>query len=67
MPYMSNRDRNDILFGIEQGLRSDFCQLRAQRPRTSWKFATCWTSIASNIRIIAKIENQEASITSTRS
>ena len=30
MPYMSNRDRNDILFGIEQGF-DPTCQL-SQRP-----------------------------------
>ena len=27
LPYMSQRDRNDILFGIEQGIRSDLRQL----------------------------------------
>jgi len=58
MPYMSQRDREDILFGVEQGFdyiaasfvrcAADVREIRALLDRAG-----------SNIRIIAKIENQE--------
>ena len=59
MPYVSAQDRDDILFGIEQGfdfIAASFCRsaqdvLEIRRVLESKKCST--------IRIIAKIENQE--------
>ncbi|MGN0974724.1 MAG: pyruvate kinase [Gemmiger sp.] len=58
LPYMSQRDRNDILFGVEQGF-----------DLVSTSFTRCAQDVqeirhllnenGSNMRIIAKIENQE--------
>ena len=58
MPYMSNRDRNDILFGIEQG----FDLISASFVRNAqdiMEIRHLLDEHNSNIRIIAKIENQE--------
>ena len=59
MPYMSNRDRNDILFGIEQG----FDLISASFVRNAQDIMEIRHLLDelfnSNIRIIAKIENQE--------
>ena len=58
MPYMSNRDRNDILFGIEQG----FDLISASFVRNAqdiMEIRHLLDEYNSNIRIIAKIENQE--------
>ena len=57
MPYMSNRDRNDILFGIEQG----FDLISASFVRNAqdiMEIRHLLDEHNSNIRIIAKIENQ---------
>ena len=58
MPYMSTRDRNDILFGIEQG----FDLISASFVRNAqdiMEIRHLLDEHNSNIRIIAKIENQE--------
>ena len=58
MPYMSNRDRNDILFGIEQG----FDLISASFVRNAQdiqEVRRLLNSHNSHIRIIAKIENRE--------
>ena len=58
MPYMSNRDRNDILFGIEQG----FDLISASFVRNAqdiMEIRHLLDEHNSNIRIIAKIENQD--------
>ena len=58
MPYMSSRDRNDILFGIEQG----FDLISASFVRNAqdiMEIRHLLDEHNSNIRIIAKIENQE--------
>ena len=58
MPYMSQRDREDILFGVEQG----FDYIAASFVRTAVdvrELRQLLDSCNSNIRIIAKIENQE--------
>ena len=58
MPYMSQRDRDDIIFGIEQGF--DF--IAASFVRTAqdvYEIRNLLNMYDSDIRIIAKIENQE--------
>nr|WP_325194618.1 pyruvate kinase [uncultured Oscillibacter sp.] len=58
MPYMSQRDRDDILFGVEQG----FDYIAASFVRTAAdvrEIRQLLDKHNSNIRIIAKIENQE--------
>ncbi len=58
MPYMSQRDRDDILFGIEQGF--DF--IAASFVRTAqdiYEIRNLLNQYDSHIRIIAKIENDE--------
>lgn len=58
MPYMSQRDRDDILFGVEQG----FDYIAASFVRTAAdvrEIRQLLDKHGSNIRIIAKIENQE--------
>ena len=58
MPYMSQRDRDDIIFGIEQGF--DF--IAASFVRTAqdvYDIRNLLNKYDSEIRIIAKIENQE--------
>lgn len=58
MPYMSQRDRDDILFGVEQG----FDYIAASFVRTAAdvrEIRSLLDKAGSNIRIIAKIENQE--------
>ena len=58
MPYMSQRDREDILFGVEQG----FDYIAASFVRTAAdvrELRNLLDQHHSNIRIIAKIENQE--------
>ena len=58
MPYMSQRDKDDILFGIEQGF--DF--IAASFVRTAqdvYDIRNLLNEHNSNIRIIAKIENRE--------
>ena len=58
MPYMSQRDRDDILFGVEQG----FDYIAASFVRTAAdvrEIRQLLDKHHSNIRIIAKIENQE--------
>ena len=58
MPYMSQRDREDILFGIENGF--DF--IAASFVRTAqdvYEIRNLLNEHNSRIRIIAKIENQE--------
>ena len=57
MPYMSQRDRDDIIFGIEQGF--DF--IAASFVRTAqdvYEIRNLLNKYDSEIRIIAKIENQ---------
>ena len=58
MPYMSQRDKDDIIFGIEQGF--DF--IAASFVRTAqdvYEIRNLLNAYDSNIRIIAKIENRE--------
>ena len=58
MPYMSQRDRDDIIFGAQQGF--DF--IAASFVRTAqdvYDIRNLLNQYDSNIRIIAKIENRE--------
>ena len=58
MPYMSQRDKDDIIFGIEQGF--DF--IAASFVRTAqdvYEIRNLLNEYDSNIRLIAKIENRE--------
>ena len=58
MPYLSQRDRDDIIFGIQQGF--DF--IAASFVRTAqdvYDIRNLLNEYDSNIRIIAKIENTE--------
>ena len=58
MPYMSQRDRDDIIFGAQQGF--DF--IAASFVRTAqdvYDIRNLLNEYDSNIRIIAKIENRE--------
>ena len=58
MPYMNQRDKDDIIFGIEQGF--DF--IAASFVRTAqdvYEIRNLLNEYDSNIRIIAKIENRE--------
>ena len=58
MPYMSQRDKDDIIFRIEQGF--DF--IAASFVRTAqdvYEIRNLLNEYDSNIRIIAKIENRE--------
>ena len=58
MPYMSQRDRDDILFGIEQG----FDYIAASFVRSAADVREIRSLLdreGSSIRIIAKVENQE--------
>ena len=58
MPYMSQRDKDDIIFGIEQGF--DF--IAASFVRTAqdvYEIRNLLNEYDSNIRIIAKLENRE--------
>ena len=58
MPYMSQRDMDDIIFGIQQGY--DF--IAASFVRTAqdvYDIRNLLNQYDSNIRIIAKIENRE--------
>ena len=58
MPYVSQRDREDILFGVEQG----FDYIAASFVRTAAdvrEIRRLLDEADSSIRIIAKIENQE--------
>ena len=58
MPSMSQRDKDDIIFGIEQGF--DF--IAASFVRTAqdvYEIRNLLNEYDSNIRIIAKIENRE--------
>ncbi len=58
MPYMSQRDREDILFGIEQGF--DYIAASFVRSAADVReIRQLLSEHASPIRIIAKIENQE--------
>ena len=58
MPYLSQRDRDDIIFGLQQGF--DF--IAASFVRTAqdvYDIRNLLNEYDSNIRIIAKIENRE--------
>ena len=58
MPYLSQRDRDDIIFGVQQGF--DF--IAASFVRTAqdvYEIRNLLNQYDSNIRIIAKIENRE--------
>ena len=58
MPYLSQRDRDDIIFGVQQGF--DF--IAASFVRTAqdvYDIRNLLNENDSNIRIIAKIENRE--------
>ncbi|WP_293010362.1 pyruvate kinase, partial [Oscillibacter sp. UBA6647] len=58
MPYLSQRDREDILFGVEQ----DFDFISASFVRSAadvTDLRRLLSAAGSSIRIIAKIENQE--------
>ena len=58
MPYMSQQDRDDILFGVEQGF--DFLAASFVRCAADIReIRRVLDSVHSHIRIIAKIENQE--------
>ena len=58
MPYLSQRDRDDIIFGVQQGF--DF--IAASFVRTAqdvYDIRNLLNEYDSNLRIIAKIENRE--------
>ena len=58
MPYLSQRDRDDIIFGVQQGF--DF--IAASFVRTAqdvYDIRNLLNEYDSNSRIIAKIENRE--------
>ena len=58
MPYMSQRDKDDIIFGIQQ----DYDFIAASFVRTAqdvYDIRNLLNQYDSNIRIIAKIENRE--------
>ena len=58
MPYLSQRDRDDIIFGAQQG----FAFIAASFVRTAqdvYDIRNLLNEYDSNIRIIAKIENRE--------
>ena len=58
MPYMSQRDRDDILFGVQEGF--DYIAASFVRSAADVReIRRVLDSQNSNIRIIAKIENQE--------
>ena len=58
LPYMSQRDREDILFGAEQGF--DFVAASFVRTAADVReIRQLLDSVDSKIRIIAKIENQD--------
>ncbi|MEI3100898.1 MAG: pyruvate kinase [Oscillospiraceae bacterium] len=58
MPYMSQKDRDDILFGAQQGF--DFIAASFVRSAEDVReIRRLLDSVGSKIRIIAKIENQE--------
>ena len=58
MPYMSQRDREDILFGVEQGF--DFIAASFVRTAADVReIRRLLDEAGSAIKIIAKIENQE--------
>ena len=58
MPYMSQRDKDDIIFGIQQGY--DFIAASFVRTaRDVYDIRNLLNQYDSNIRIIAKIENRE--------
>ncbi|WP_295583367.1 pyruvate kinase [uncultured Oscillibacter sp.] len=58
MPYMSQRDREDILFGVEQGF--DYIAASFVRSAADVReIRSVLDQAGSGIRIIAKVENQE--------
>ena len=58
MPYMSQRDKDDIIFGIEQGF--DFIAASfVHTAQDVYEIRNLLNEYDSNIRIIAKIENRE--------
>ena len=58
MPYMSQRDKDDIIFGIQQGY--DFIDASFVRTAQDvYDIRNLLNQYDSNIRIIAKIENRE--------
>ena len=58
MPYMSQRDREDLLFGVEQGF--DYVSASFVRSAADVReLRSLLDKAGSRIRIIAKIENQE--------
>jgi pyruvate kinase len=58
MPYVSQRDRDDILFGIEQGF--DFVAASFVRTAADVReLRQILDQAGSHMRIIAKIENRE--------
>lgn len=58
LPYMSQRDREDLLFGVEQGF--DFVAASFVRTAADVReIRRLLDEAGSTIRIIAKIENQE--------
>lgn len=58
MPYMSQRDRNDILFGIQQGFDGVFASF-TRCAQDIQEIRHLLDENNSSMRIIAKIENQE--------
>lgn len=58
MPYMSQRDREDLLFGVEQGF--DYIAASFVRSAADVReIRRVLDGVGSGIRVIAKIENQE--------
>ncbi len=58
MPYMSAQDRADIRFGIEEGfdfIAASFCRT----AQDAMEIRRMLDENHSNMRIIAKLENQE--------
>ena len=65
MPYMSQRDTSDILFGVEQGFDLISASF-ARNAQDIMDIRHILDEHNSKIRIIAEIENRRASTTSTR-
>lgn len=59
MPYMSQQDKDDLLFGVEEGFRLRGGELWYAAPADVREIRRLLDSCHSKMRIIAKIENQE--------
>ena len=67
MPYMSQRDKQDILFGIEQGFDIISASFTPAARPIFWKSATCWTSTTPISKSSQRLKIRRASITLRKS